>query len=49
LDVEAWCAEFDDAQFESTSGTRTRPAADDAFLFRVLAHESQRSGANDRQ
>jgi glutamine synthetase len=40
LDVEAWCTEFDDSQFEVNVRYRDAvPAADDAFLFRVLAHE----------
>jgi glutamine synthetase len=40
LDVEAWCTEFDDAQFEINIRYQDAiPAADDAFLFRVLAHE----------
>jgi glutamine synthetase len=40
LDVEAWCTEFDDSQFEINIHYRDAvPAADDAFLFRVLAHE----------
>ena len=40
LDVEAWCTEFDDAQFEiNIRYQEAIPAADDAFLFRVLAHE----------
>jgi glutamine synthetase len=46
LDLEAWCTEFDDAQFEINIKYREAiPAADDAFLFRVLAHEvAQRHG-----
>ena len=46
LDVEAWCTEFDDAQFEVNIKYRDAiGAADDAFLFRVLAHEmAQRRG-----
>ncbi len=46
LDVEAWCTEFDDAQFEINIRYQDAiPAADDAFLFRVLAHEvAQRHG-----
>jgi glutamine synthetase len=46
LDVEAWCTEFDDAQFEINIRYRDAiDAADDAFLFRVLAHEvAQRHG-----
>jgi glutamine synthetase len=46
LDIEAWCTEFDDAQFEINIkyGDAIR-AADDAFLFRLLAHEvAQRRG-----
>jgi glutamine synthetase len=40
LDIEAWCTEFDDAQFEINIHYRDAiGAADDAFLFRVLAHE----------
>lgn len=40
LDIEAWCTEFDDSQFEINIRYREAvPAADDAFLFRVLAHE----------
>ena len=40
LDIEAWCTEFDDAQFEINIRYRDAiGAADDAFLFRVLAHE----------
>jgi glutamine synthetase len=40
LDVEAWCTEFDDSQFEVNIRYRDAvAAADDAFLFRVLAHE----------
>jgi glutamine synthetase len=40
LDVEAWCTEFDDAQFEINIKYQDAvAAADDAFLFRVLAHE----------
>jgi glutamine synthetase len=40
LDVEAWCTEFDDAQFEINIRYRDAiAAADDAFLFRLLAHE----------
>jgi glutamine synthetase len=40
LDVEAWCTEFDDSQFEiNIRYTDAVRAADDAFLFRVLAHE----------
>ncbi len=40
LDIEAWCTEFDDAQFEiNIRYQEAIPAADDAFLFRVLAHE----------
>jgi len=40
LDVEAWCTEFDDSQFEVNIRYRDAvTAADDAFLFRVLAHE----------
>jgi glutamine synthetase len=40
LDVEAWCTEFDDAQFEVNIKYQDAvAAADDAFLFRVLAHE----------
>ncbi|MGZ4126416.1 MAG: glutamine synthetase family protein [Actinomycetota bacterium] len=40
LDIEAWCTEFDDSQFEVNIRYREAvPAADDAFLFRVLAHE----------
>jgi glutamine synthetase len=40
LSVEAWCTEFDDSQFEVNIRYRdAMPAADDAFLFRVLAHE----------
>jgi glutamine synthetase len=40
LDVEAWCTEFDDAQFEvNIRHGDAVAAADDAFLFRVLAHE----------
>jgi glutamine synthetase len=40
LDIEAWCTEFDDSQFEINIHYRDAlPAADDAFLFRVLAHE----------
>ena len=38
--VEAWCTEFDDSQFELNIRYRDAVgAADDAFLFRVLAHE----------
>jgi len=38
--IEAWCTEFDDSQFEVNIRYRDAlPAADDAFLFRVLAHE----------
>ena len=38
--VEAWCTEFDDSQFEVNIRYRDAvDAADDAFLFRVLAHE----------
>ena len=46
LDVEAWCTEYDDAQFEINIKYRNAiDAADDAFLFRVLAHEiAQRRG-----
>jgi glutamine synthetase len=46
LDIEAWCTEFDDSQFEINIRYREAvPAADDAFLFRVLAHEiAQRRG-----
>jgi glutamine synthetase len=46
LDVEAWCTEFDDAQFEINIRYQDAiAAADDAFLFRVLAHEvAQRRG-----
>jgi glutamine synthetase len=40
LDIEAWCTEFDDSQFEiNIHYTDAVRAADDAFLFRVLAHE----------
>ncbi len=40
LDIEAWCTEFDDAQFEINIRYQDAvAAADDAFLFRVLAHE----------
>lgn len=40
MDVEAWCTEFDDTQFEvNIKYTQALRAADDAFLFRVLAHE----------
>ena len=40
MDVEAWCTEFDDSQFEVNIRYREAvSAADDAFLFRVLAHE----------
>jgi glutamine synthetase len=40
LDIEAWCTEFDDSQFEVNIKYRDAlPAADDAFLFRVLTHE----------
>ncbi len=40
LDIEAWCTEFDDAQFEINIRYRDAiGATDDAFLFRVLAHE----------
>jgi glutamine synthetase len=40
LDVEAWCTEFDDAQFEINIRYQDAiAAADDAFLFRILAHE----------
>ena len=40
LDLEAWCTEFDDAQFEVNILSQEAIAgADDAFLFRVLAHE----------
>ena len=40
LDIEAWCTEFDDAQFEINIRYRDAiGACDDAFLFRVLAHE----------
>jgi len=40
LSVEAWCTEFDDSQFEVNIRYRDAiEAADDAFLFRVLAHE----------
>ncbi|MEX0985527.1 MAG: glutamine synthetase family protein [Actinomycetota bacterium] len=40
LAVEAWCTEFDDSQFEVNIRYRDAVlAADDAFLFRVLAHE----------
>jgi glutamine synthetase len=40
LDVEAWCTEFDDSQFEVNIRYRDAIlAADDAFLFRILAHE----------
>lgn len=40
LDIEAWCTEFDEAQFEvNIRYQEAVPAADDAFLFRVLAHE----------
>jgi glutamine synthetase len=40
LDVEAWCTEFDDSQFEVNIRYQDAvAAADDAFLFRVLAHE----------
>jgi len=38
--VEAWCTEFDDSQLELNIRYRDAVgAADDAFLFRVLAHE----------
>jgi glutamine synthetase len=40
LDIEAMCTEFDDSQFEiNIRYTDAVRAADDAFLFRVLAHE----------
>jgi glutamine synthetase len=40
LDIEAWCTEFDDSQFEINIKYRDAiAAADDAFLFRVLTHE----------
>ena len=40
LSVEALSTEFDDSQFEVNIRYRdAMPAADDAFLFRVLAHE----------
>jgi len=40
MPVEAWCTEFDDSQFEVNIRYRDAlTAADDAFLFRVLAHE----------
>jgi glutamine synthetase len=40
MDVEAWCTEFDDSQFEVNIRYRDAvTAADDAFLFRGLAHE----------
>ena len=40
LAIEAWCTEFDDSQFEINIRYRDAlEAADDAFLFRVLAHE----------
>jgi glutamine synthetase len=40
LAIEAWCTEFDDSQFEINIRYRdAMEAADDAFLFRVLAHE----------
>ena len=40
LAIEAWCTEFDDSQFEINVRYRDAlEAADDAFLFRVLAHE----------
>jgi glutamine synthetase len=40
LAIEAWCTEFDDAQFEINIRYRDAlEAADDAFLFRLLAHE----------
>ncbi|MDP9302742.1 MAG: glutamine synthetase family protein [Actinomycetota bacterium] len=40
MDVEAWCTEFDDSQFEVNIRYRDAvAAADDAFLFRVLTHE----------
>jgi glutamine synthetase len=40
MPVEAWCTEFDDSQFEVNIRYREAlAAADDAFLFRVLAHE----------
>jgi glutamine synthetase len=40
LDVEAWATEFDDSQFEVNIRYQSAvAAADDAFLFRVLAHE----------
>jgi glutamine synthetase len=46
LSIEAWCTEFDDAQYEINIRYRDAiEAADDAFLFRVLAHEmAQRRG-----
>jgi glutamine synthetase len=38
--IEAWCTEFDDAQFEvNLRYDEAMRAADDAFLFRVLTHE----------
>ena len=40
LDVEGWSTEFDDSQFEVNIRYQDAvAAADDAFLFRVLAHE----------
>jgi glutamine synthetase len=40
LSIEAWCTEFDDSQFEINIRYQDGlAAADDAFLFRVLAHE----------
>jgi glutamine synthetase len=40
MPLEAWCTEFDDSQFEVNIRYREAvTAADDAFLFRVLAHE----------
>jgi glutamine synthetase len=40
MPVEAWCTEFDDSQFEVNVRYREAvAAADEAFLFRVLAHE----------
>lgn len=40
LSIEAWCTEFDDGQFEVNIRYRDAlEAADDAFLFRLLARE----------
>mgnify|MGYP003337203027 FL=1 len=40
LSIEAWCTEFDDGQYEVNIRYRDAiEAADDAFLFRLLAHE----------